>query len=267
MRSVFDLANVFSVGTATSEGDILFKTSAVYFMIEERLVPSDCRDEEILNQHLARYSFASAFVKGKRVLDIACGSGYGSAMLSEAGRANMVVGMDLSEDAVRYAKRHYPKANLEFVVGNAEEISELGNFDVVTSFETIEHLHRPEKFVHSVVHVLSSDGMFFVSTPIREGGSITDRPRNPFHDREWTLEEFREMLHVHFSEVTIFGQYNFEKTWFPYGRTMKRAIARLIMPKKFHELDLYDVRERPPMILGFSFVAIYAVALCRHAKK
>ncbi len=235
-------------------------------MIEERLVPSDCRNQEILNQHLARYSFASRYVKGKGVLDVACGSGYGSAMLCEAG-ANMVVGMDLSEVAVRYARRHYPKANLEFVVGNAEGISELGSFDVVTSFETIEHLHRPEIFLDSVVQMLSPNGMFFVSTPIREDGSITDRPRNPFHDREWTLAEFRQMLQVYFGEVTIFGQYNFEKTWFPYGRTIKKAIARLIMPKKFHQLHLSDVREHPPMIPGFSFDAIYAVALCRHAKK
>jgi len=135
------------------------------------------RGDVIANEHLVRYQFASKFVRNKKVLDIACGSGYGSAILAKAGAA-LVVGMDKDAEAVKIASAKDPLDNLIYKEGDATDIEARdAEFDVVVSFETIEHLQEQDKYAMELSRVVSDDGLVLVSTPNKQvfGG------RNPFH--------------------------------------------------------------------------------------
>ncbi len=125
------------------------------------------------NEHLARYQFAMELVAGKRVADIACGSGYGTQMLSSAG-ARSVHGMDISEEAVEFARQQYNTANVTYSVGNAQDLMTIsdGEFDVVVSFETIEHIEDVEAYLDEMKRILCPGGVFVVSSPDRRLASF-----------------------------------------------------------------------------------------------
>jgi len=80
------------------------------------------------------------------------------------------------------------------------------SFDVIVSFETIEHLPNPEKYLSAVSKMLKADGAFIVSTPVRTKGRLTDKPANPFHVREWNADEFSDLITSYFSDVRVLGQ-------------------------------------------------------------
>ncbi len=166
-------------------------------LVEER-VPAFC-----VSEHVARYAFAGQFVEGKAVLDIACGDGYGASYLMNKG-AKKVVGGDYSEEAIEYARRHYQKDGLNFLRLDAQEMPFANNsFDVVVSFETIEHLERYEDFLKGCRRVLKDDGIFICGTPnIKAGFGY----KYPFHFKEFSLEEFNELIARHFAEVELYGQ-------------------------------------------------------------
>ncbi|MBI2816698.1 MAG: methyltransferase domain-containing protein [Acidobacteria bacterium] len=150
-------------------------------------------DQDLINEHLARYYFAQRFSSGKIVLDAACGSGYGSAMLAENAKA--VVGVDISQEAVDYSRAHYTAPNLRFSTADCMVLPFPGaHFDLVVAFEIIEHLHDPTAFLKELERVLNPSGLLIISTPNRlyyteERGEI-----NPFHEREFTYSEFDEIL-------------------------------------------------------------------------
>jgi SAM-dependent methyltransferase len=124
-------------------------------------------------------------------------------MLAESG-ASGVLGLDLSRDAIAEACRRYAAPGLGFRVDNAEEMNSLSpqdQFGLIVSFETIEHLPRPEEFLKRVRTHLSHDGVFFVSTPWRSEGCLEDKPSNPYHVREWDLSEFALLLGGFFSDI------------------------------------------------------------------
>jgi len=234
-------------------------------MITERLVLERENTPELIRLHVARYEFAKKFVRGKKVLDVACGSGYGAAMLKEAGAAK-VIGVDLSNDAIEYAESHFQNRDIDFIVGNAEDLSAHRGFDVVVSFETIEHLQHPETFLAEIVRSLAPDGILIISTPQRENGFLLEKPQNPFHVKEWTLDEFAMMLSKYFHIEKKYGQYGFEKKWFPYSRTLQRGVFRALFPERFAAIDSYPVLSQPPQYKGFRFRLDYMVVVCTGKK-
>lgn len=150
--------------------------------------------------HLARYDYAAHFVNGRRVLDFACGTGYGAQRLAQA-KASTVMGADIDAGAIRYSTLRYSAPNLSFRVVEPNESLPARAFDVAVSFETIEHVSDPEGFVTNLAQSLTTDGRAFFSTPIRWNGTLDTRPSNPFHIREWSVEEFRDLLSRHFHLV------------------------------------------------------------------
>ena len=120
----------------------------------ERFLPKDCKGEMEI-EHYQRYRFAAAFVEGKKVLDAACGEGYGSSILSE--KAKEVTGLDISAETVENANKKYEKDNLSFRAGSVESLPfEDDSFDVVISYETIEHVtgEIQESFLKEIRRVL-----------------------------------------------------------------------------------------------------------------
>lgn len=115
--------------------------------------------------HASIYSFFSGFVAGKRVLDAACGTGYGSATMAVAGAVS-VVGVDLDPRSLRYARRHFGRPNLQFRLADCERLEfPPGSFDLIVSSNTLEHLHHPELFLVGAHHLLSAGGGLVVAVP------------------------------------------------------------------------------------------------------
>jgi SAM-dependent methyltransferase len=246
--------------------ELIAKFSHLKSMITERLMLEREEKPELIRLHLARYEFVKEFVRGKSVLDVACGSGYGSAMLKDAG-ASKVVGIDISDEAIAYARAQFNGKGVDFVVGNAEDLSLYRGFDVVVSFETIEHLPHPETFLAEIAHSLSPQGALIISTPQRERGSLHDKPHNLYHLREWTLEEFEQLLSKYFQLVNIYGQYGFEKKWFPYSRTLQRSVFRALFPGRLAAIEKYPVLSYPPRYKGFRLSLAYIVVVCTVKKE
>ena len=161
---------------------------------------------EIHYEHLHRYSFALHFVKSKRVLDLACGEGYGSYILSKP--AEHVVGIDIDEKTIKHASSKYIKNDLEFIRGSVLEVPVEGEmlFDVIICFEILEHVKEHEELMKEVKRLLKDDGIFIVSTPNKKAYSDDVAYKNPFHEKELYFDEFKELLKRYFDYVYFFGQ-------------------------------------------------------------
>lgn len=173
----------------------------------ERYV-SDLNSAQISYEHWHRYLYATQFVKGKNVLDIACGEGYGSDLLAQT--AKTVTGIDISPETIDFAKAKYKKENLSFIEGSVGKIPVNGEkvFDVVVSFETIEHVDAlmQESFLKEVKRLLKDDGIFIVSSPDKLFYSDIPNYKNEFHIKEFYEKEFFEFLHKYFKCVSLLGQ-------------------------------------------------------------
>ena len=160
---------------------------------------------QIAFEHLHRYYFARDLVKGCRVLDVACGEGYGSWILANS--ALEVVGVDIAFDAVRHARGKYTNSNIRFVEASAAKLPfDDDMFDAVVSFETIEHLDLHQEMLSEIKRVLSKDGLLIISSPNKQYYSIEPGYQNPFHVKELFREEFLELIKSYFSNMTLFGQ-------------------------------------------------------------
>jgi|GEM_PF-2810037 len=158
----------------------------------ERMLPNFC-SELIEHDHRERYDLVCQYSRGLNVLDFACGVGYGSKMIAKYGNAKSVLGCDLSQDAIRYAQHRNKCDNLEFKVENAELYLKEEFYDLIVSFETIEHLPEPERFLDNVQRNLKKEGLFIVSTPISQF-EIDIKPANPYHTQEWGFIEFQKKI-------------------------------------------------------------------------
>lgn len=160
--------------------------------------------------HMARYQMASRFVRpGDAVLDVACGLGYGAAMLAETTAARSIVGLDDSRFAVEYAKACFVPTcpTTSFELGDAHDLSRFqdGSVDVVVSFETLEHLAEPDRFLAEAHRVLSPGGRVVVSVP-NDWTDETGRDPNPHHLHVYTWESLRRQVSQQFLLEKAFRQ-------------------------------------------------------------
>lgn len=169
----------------------------------ERFTPECVR--EIAYEHWHRYGWAARQVQGKRVLDAACGEGYGSHLLSHA--ASRVIGIDLDEGAIEHARRRYGSENLEFQCADCTRLPLSDNsVDVVVSFETLEHLAEHDQLLAEFRRVLVPDGFLLLSSPDRKTYSDESGYDNPYHVRELYRDELESLLQRHFPAWKLFGQ-------------------------------------------------------------
>ena len=156
--------------------------------------------------HMQRYALAAHYAKGKDVLDCASGEGYGSAFLARTARR--VIGVDIAEHAVNACNRKYDLSNCSFQVGSIAKLEQDDrSFDLVTCFETLEHVNHEDQMLalKELSRVLKPSGKLLISTPDKNSG-IARKYFNPYHLNELTLKEFGDLLSSHFKSVKIYSQ-------------------------------------------------------------
>jgi glycosyltransferase involved in cell wall biosynthesis/SAM-dependent methyltransferase len=219
----------------------------------ERYVPwMNVASPEIHYEHLHRYYFASQFISGKRVLDLASGEGYGCAIMAK--RAAYVAGVEISEQAVRHANGRYPLPNVRFIHGSITKVPIRGEsiFDVITCFEAIEHIDEQEKLLKEVKRLLKDDGLFIVSSPNKMLYSDATGYKNPYHAKELYFDEFKELLAKYFPNITFFGQKVFpvSSIW-PLGK-VEGSLSEICVSKTDIGFNLVGVEDKIPLY----FIAI-----------
>ncbi|MDW7673413.1 MAG: methyltransferase domain-containing protein [Bacillota bacterium] len=163
----------------------------------ERVVPKQMKpDNRLLIEHISRYKFAAKYSFG-RILDIACGVGYGMKIIKEHSVRPIaeMVGVDLDGDSIRYAIDHYWEKGMDYYEGDALDHSlkqKIGTFDTIVSMETIEHLQDDFRFIKIMKSLLNPGGIAIISTPFGQGRG---KPcGNPFHLHQYLEEEFIELV-------------------------------------------------------------------------
>jgi SAM-dependent methyltransferase len=172
----------------------------------ERTLPDVPEENYWYRRHVAVYEWIAQRCTGLRVVDLACGEGYGSDLLAE--RAEQVVGVDANPEAHEHARLRYRRPNLRFERGLIEEFAEPQ--DAVVFLQTIEHVERPAELLRRIGSLAP---VAYVSTPNRltlapPGASKSD---NPWHLREYTIAEYRDLLEPCFSRVEILGVFHARK--------------------------------------------------------
>ena len=175
----------------------------------ERFVPgSPDAKGEMWYEHWHRYHYVLPLVTGKNILDVACGEGYGSALMSR--RAAQVCGVDVSAEAVAHGRGAYAdRANLELIEASCTRLPfEAASFDAVVSFETIEHIHEQAAFLDEVKRVLKPDGVLILSSPNKAEYSDKRGASNAFHVKELYRPELEALLAPRFAHTRWLSQRN-----------------------------------------------------------
>ncbi len=175
----------------------------------ERTLPDVPEENYWFRRHLAVYEWIAARVGGMRVLDMACGEGYGSAVLATTAAA--VMGVDANPEAHEHARLRYRAGNLRFERALLESFREPA--DAVVLLQTIEHLSRPESALAHLRSLAGTGGLVFVSTPnvltlAPKGASRSD---NPWHVREYRAQEFDRLCRSCFAGVEMYGLFHARK--------------------------------------------------------
>jgi len=171
----------------------------------ERYTPECVR--EIACEHWHRYAFARPLAAGRRVLDAACGEGYGSALVAAAG--GEVLGVDIGEDVIAHARARYAGiAGLRFEAGDATRLDSLpdASFDLVLSFETLEHVQDQERLLDGFARLLAPGGLLLVSTPDKRTYTDLTGEVNPHHVRELYRDQFEALLSARFPARRLYAQ-------------------------------------------------------------
>lgn len=160
----------------------------------ERITPDELSDSfglASLKLHCERYHFAGRNIAPGRVLDIACGTGYGSYLLASEYQNSVseIIAVDISEESISYAHKRYSHPKIKFIAHDALNFSDDNKFDSIITLETIEHLHNPSSLIYQLSNLLKTGGMLIASAPVTPSTDI-----NPYHINDFTQNSFRALF-------------------------------------------------------------------------
>jgi SAM-dependent methyltransferase len=176
----------------------------------ERTLPDVPEENYWYQRHLVVYEWIARRIAGLRVVDMACGEGYGSDLLARAGAAS-VVGVDANPEAHEHAKLRYVRPNLRFERNLVETFDE--PCDAVVFLQTIEHVRNPDEVLERFKALVGPQGLVYVTTPnvLTLAPEGAEKSGNPWHVKEYRPEEFRNLCEAHFSSVELFGLFHARK--------------------------------------------------------
>lgn len=214
------------------------------FSVGERLYVgvASCNVESH-KDHFDRYEFARQYLKrGFTVVDAACGTGYGCEMI--AGSCKKVVGLEISDHALAWAKAHHARPNIEFKKADLNGPLDLpsGFADAVISFETLEHIANQEAMMGEFKRILKPRGLLILSSPDRDIITGKAHLKNEFHIHELSKKEFVALLRRYFTIGDLYAQSKYQEQ-----PRYKRVIRSVIM-----KLDVFHVRPRIVRWLGLT---------------
>jgi SAM-dependent methyltransferase len=171
----------------------------------ERTLPDVPEENYWFRRHVAVYRWIAERCNEQHVVDLACGEGYGSAILAE--RARRVLGVDANPEAHEHARLKYRNNNLAFNRALVEQFDEESPYDAIVFLQTIEHVQDPDGLLERLASLLAPAGVAYISTPNRltlapPGAARSD---NPWHVREYDPAEYRELVEPHFGSVELLG--------------------------------------------------------------
>jgi 2-polyprenyl-3-methyl-5-hydroxy-6-metoxy-1,4-benzoquinol methylase len=175
----------------------------------ERTLPDVPEENYWYRRHLVVYEWIATRTVGKRVVDMACGEGYGSEVLARG--AASAVGVDANPEAHEHARLRYVRQNLRFERDLVETFSE--PCDAVVFLQTIEHVQNPGEILEHFKSMLAPGGIAYVSTPnlLTLAPPGAEKSENPWHVKEYRAEEFRELCCAHFEQVELRGLFHARK--------------------------------------------------------
>ncbi|HEX7290484.1 MAG TPA: methyltransferase domain-containing protein [Conexibacter sp.] len=175
----------------------------------ERTLPDVPEENYWYRRHLVVYEWIAARTVGERVVDMACGEGYGSEVLSRGAAA--VVGVDANPEAHEHARLRYVRQNLRFERELVETFRE--ECDAVVFLQTIEHVQNPGEILEHFKSMLAPGGVAYVSTPnlLTLAPPGAEKSENPWHVKEYRAEEFRALCGAHFEQVELLGLFHARK--------------------------------------------------------
>jgi SAM-dependent methyltransferase len=175
----------------------------------ERTLPDVPEENYWFRRHLAVYEWIAARVRGRRVVDLACGEGYGSAVLARS--AASVVGVDANPEAFAHARAKYTGERVTFERTMVELWQ--GDVDCVVFLQTIEHILDPDAMLDRIRGLIGPRGVAYVSTPnvLTLAPKGAERSGNPWHMREYRPQEYRALCERHFPRVDLLGLFHARK--------------------------------------------------------
>ena len=226
-------------------------------------------------EHLHRYYEANKFIsKSKsKILDIACGNGFGAHYLSKNG--HYVTGCDIDIQAINECKKNFSAPNLNYIQADGTKLNfDDDSFDYVISFETIEHTTQYQKMLLEFKRVVNKNGLLIISTPNFLINSPTGKVLNPFHTQEWKYEELAKLLEATFSNVKLMGQ---QYVRYRNKKSVKYKIANIVenilymrgvrkLPLKLQDSIMKAIINEPmyPVITDFNLTEnIEEIKLCK----
>jgi 2-polyprenyl-3-methyl-5-hydroxy-6-metoxy-1,4-benzoquinol methylase len=186
--------------------DLLITDPTYLWLYQNRLERMDATldiyDEKRRKFHLDRYMFASKHVKNKTVADIACGTGYGTEILMNEGKADAVLGIDISPETIVYAKKNHMQRGVSFICQPGEDTQITSeSLDVIISFETIEHVEDDKSLLTEFSRILKENGLLICSTP-----NNWPLEAAPYHKRVYNKDSFLALLSTFFNNIELYNQ-------------------------------------------------------------
>ncbi|MCJ7694026.1 MAG: class I SAM-dependent methyltransferase [Anaerolineaceae bacterium] len=169
------------------------QSNSIERIIPEQAISDDITGQSSLKLHIERYEFALKHLRPGRLLDIACGVGYGTLLLVEkSNKTTIAIGVDLSRDAISYANTHYAHEKIIFREHDAMTFSDEEGFDSIVSLETLEHVTDPFILISQLENLLHPGGVIIASVPTTPSMDVI-----PYHLHDFTEHSYRKMMTIH----------------------------------------------------------------------
>ena len=177
-------------GVGARDTTMTLHSASLERLVPDELAQDDATGLQTLALHIARYEFAARLLPSGRLLDVGCGAGYGTGLLTErCGQGTRVLGIDIAPEAIQYAEERYAAPGVDFRVGDALTFADEAGFDGIVALEIVEHVDDPQALIQHLLALLHPGGVLVASVPTTPSTDL-----NPHHRHDFTESSFRALF-------------------------------------------------------------------------